>query len=141
LTLRYDQAIGTQDWVQTYDNGFGGDDNAYALALNGSSTVYVTGRSLNPGSFNDIVTLRYDQTAGGSLKVQSFNGTANDNDGGVALTGGSRAHVIGPAANAGVGLDYALLVYKSNFTPDQQMFFDGPGHLDDIPAAIVSSGG
>ncbi|MBI4546888.1 MAG: T9SS type A sorting domain-containing protein [Ignavibacteriae bacterium] len=139
LTIRYDAADGNADWVLRYDGEANGDDNAYALALNANSQLYVTGTSLQIGSFNDVVTLRYNQDGTGQVKVVSYNGTANDDDGGVKVTGGSKPYVLATSAGAGIGKDFAVIRYKANFTEEFDLRYNGPANSDDIPYAIVAA--
>jgi hypothetical protein len=142
LTVNYDAATGAENWTSRYDGGNGGDDNAYAIALQGTGRVYVTGRSLNVGSFNDFVTIRMSQANGSVNWVSSYNGTANDNDGAVAIFGGNNPYVLGPSGGAGVGQDFALVQYNGGSgAQDQELRFNGPGNRDDIPSAITSFGG
>lgn len=135
-------AAGTVDWVARYNGTADGDDQAYAIALNGSSSVFVTGRSLQTGSFNDMVTVRYLQGSGNEDWASAYNGTANDDDGGVAITGSSKPYALGSSAGAGVGQDYALPQYKeSNGAENFSVRYNGAANSDDVPHAIISSGG
>ncbi|MBI1803699.1 MAG: T9SS type A sorting domain-containing protein [Ignavibacteriae bacterium] len=141
-TIRYDAPTGDTLWVSRYNGTANGDDQAYAIAIQSNTRVYVTGRSLQVGSFNDIVTVRYNFGTGNENWVSAYNGTANDNDGGVALSGGGSPYVLGPSAGAGVGVDYALIQYNgSNGNENFNVRYNGPGNSDDIPHAVISSGG
>jgi hypothetical protein len=60
-TLRYD-AFGNQLWVQHYNGPANTTDNAYSLAVDGSSNVYVTGRSFGSVGSYDYATIKYNQT-------------------------------------------------------------------------------
>jgi len=136
LTIRYDNG-GVAHWVSRYTGPAGGDDQAYAISL-GSSRVYVTGRSLQTGSFNDIVTVRYAQGSGAENWVSSYNGTANDDDGGLAVTAGTNPYVVGYSAGAGIGYDYALIKYNgSSGSEEFSLRYNGPANSDDIPAEVI----
>ncbi|HEY6191241.1 MAG TPA: T9SS type A sorting domain-containing protein [Bacteroidota bacterium] len=142
LTVNYDAATGAENWNSRYDGGVAGDDNAYAISLQSTSRVYVTGRSLNVGSFNDFVTIRMNQANGAVNWVSSYNGTANDNDGAVAMLGGNNPYVLGPSGGAGVGQDYALVQYNGGTgNQSSELRFNGPGNRDDVPSAIATFGG
>jgi uncharacterized delta-60 repeat protein len=57
-TIKYDSA-GVQQWVATY-NGLGSSaDEAYAIAVDGASNVYVTGTSVGSGTDFDYATIKY----------------------------------------------------------------------------------
>jgi hypothetical protein len=62
-TLKYDPA-GNQLWVRSYNGPGNSDDWAYALALDGSGNVYVTGWSYGSGTDFDYATIKYVQTPG-----------------------------------------------------------------------------
>ncbi|MBI1806029.1 MAG: T9SS type A sorting domain-containing protein [Ignavibacteria bacterium] len=141
-TIKYASSDGGVDWVSRYNGTADGDDQAYAISVQSTSRVYVTGRSLQTGSFNDIVTVRYNQGTGDESWLSAYNGTANDDDGGVAISGGNNPYVIGPSAGAGVGLDYATVQYNgSNGNENFSLRYNGTANGDDVPYAIVSSGG
>ncbi len=138
LTIRLDATTGDTVWTSRYDGAAHKQDEAYALALNGSSTVFVTGKSVESGSFNDLTTIRINQTNGGGLKVDSYNGPGNDEDVGISILGGNKPHVIGPSAGAGTGYDYTLIELSATDNENFVLRYDGPTHVDDVPADIAS---
>jgi hypothetical protein len=141
LTIRYNGTTGVPVWISRYDGGVNGNDHAYALSLQSSSRVFVTGKSVQPGSFNDIGTVRYNQNNGAEGWVADYNGTANDDDGGIATVGGGSPYVLGYASNAGVGRDFAILQYNgSNGSLGTNFVYNGTGNSTDAPAAIAASG-
>jgi hypothetical protein len=140
LTLRYN-GTGVLQWASRYDGAAGADDQAYAIAVQGSSRVYVTGRSLVPGSFNDILTVRYNPNNGAQNWASAYNGTAYDDDGAVGMLGGSSPYVLGYSAGAGTGKDYALVQYDGgNGDINVSWRYNGPANGDDVPVAIGSAG-
>lgn len=140
LTFRYNQSNGGLVWVARYDDPSNGDDHATSISTQ-SSRVFVSGRALGIGSFNDIVTVRYNQSNGAENWVSTYNGPANDDDGGVAVIGGGTTSVLGMSRGTGVGQDYVLLKIDGSGNVDEAVRYNGIGNTDDIPAAIVSSGG
>ncbi|MBI5215023.1 MAG: SBBP repeat-containing protein [Ignavibacteriae bacterium] len=140
LTIKYDTA-GNEQWVSRYNGNANSDDMACAIAISGTTRVYVTGRSLQVGSSNDIVTVNYNMSTGAEDWVSILNGTANDEDAGVAILGGNNPHVIGKSTGYGVKYDYVFQEIKgSNGDENWNTRYNGSGNADDIPAAIVSSG-
>ncbi len=143
-TIKY--ASDVFQWVSRYDGSAGGDDQAYSIAVNGSGSggkVFVTGKSLGIGSANDFVTIRYRQDNGSEDYVQRYNGAANDEDAAVAVTGGARPYVLGSSVGVGTGKDFAIVQYNNNGTGTLrwETRYSAPANGDDIPAAMVLSGG
>jgi hypothetical protein len=52
----------TQAWVARYDGGFADDDGAWAMAVDSSENIYITGYSWGNGTSSDYATIRYDST-------------------------------------------------------------------------------
>src|ERR1017187_2559848 len=68
-----------QAWVQRYNGPGNGDDEATAVAVDGSNNVIVTGFSIGSGSGYDYATIRYSG-AGVPLWTNRYNGPGNGND-------------------------------------------------------------
>jgi len=67
ITLKYD-STGQNVWTLRYDGPAHNGDVAYAMALDNSNNIYITGESYGSGTDYDYVTIKY---------VQFFNGDAN----------------------------------------------------------------
>ena len=68
-TIKYNSA-GVQQWLVRYDGGGGGDD-AYAMFLDESGSLYVTGESrapVSPYSY-DYLTIKYNVYTGDSVNT------------------------------------------------------------------------
>ncbi len=142
LTIRYNGTTGDTVWTARYAGPAGGDDQAYAMSLQSGTRVYVSGKSVNAGSFTDFVTVRYNQSNGNLAWAASYNGPANDDDGAVAMTGGGSPLLAGPSTGIGTGKDYALVeINGGSGSETQSLRYDGPIHDDDIPSAVASQGG
>jgi hypothetical protein len=141
VTLHYSGATGAGIDTAVYNGPANGDDDAYDMAFNKTtspSRLYITGKSLNLGSFNDFVTLKY--SLGLSLDwVSTFNGSANDDDAAVKIAGATNPWVVGPTASAGVGLDYGIVEYNGNSGNQLQsaLYNNGSANLDEIPADVA----
>ena len=110
VTLKY-APNGELKWAVRYNGPNSGEDYPYAIAVDGSGNVYVTGRSfvsnLSKGLFNfDYATVKYDQ-GGGLVWASRYNSAGNRNDvskdvkiapdGYIYVTGYSDAeYVLGP---------------------------------------------
>jgi uncharacterized delta-60 repeat protein len=79
ITIKYD-ARGVQQWIATYDNSFGGEDQAKWLKLDLTGNVYVTGSSgegVSPLWAKDVLTIKY-KNSGQQLWTARFDGQAYD---------------------------------------------------------------
>lgn len=96
VTIKYDSA-GNQQWIVDYDN-LNGDDIPYAIAVDPSGVVWITGTSYDGGGDeNDMVTICYS-TNGAQQWIRDYDNTfgddtafaiASDQSGNVYITGSS----------------------------------------------------
>ena len=73
-----DNTSGIEQWVARY-NGFDGNDEAQAIAIDKSGNIYVTGYSEKSIGSYDFATVKYNN-AGTQQWVTSFNGPGNGLD-------------------------------------------------------------
>lgn len=131
-TLKYNSS-GSQQWASRYNGPANSDDIAYALAVDISGGVYVTGGSAGSGTGSDHATIKYDPN-GGQLWASRYNGPANGNDtaNSLAIDGSGNVYVTGSSLGSGSGLDYATLKYTSTGSQSWASRYNGPGNGDDI---------
>jgi uncharacterized delta-60 repeat protein len=113
-TLKYG-ADGSLLWEKRY-NGLGdGSDYAYAIAVDASGNVCVTGQSSGSGTGYDYATIRYDAN-GNELWVARYNGPGNGYDiaTAIALDALDNVYVTGSSAGSGTGYDYATVKYDAS---------------------------
>jgi hypothetical protein len=114
-TIKYTKK-GAPLWVARFDGPVSGDDTASALALDGSSNVYVTGTSIGNGTGKDYATLKYNPT--GSLQwIARFNGPINSSDAAAALAVHQMSHnvyVTGSSLGNGTANDFATVKHDGN---------------------------
>jgi len=140
LTIKY-QSSGDTAWVRRYNGPSNGNDVAYALALDGSGNVYVTGFSSNSGMGKDYATLKYDQN-GNQIWVKNYNGPGNDADwaNGIAVDPWGNIYVTGVSRGEGTYYDYLTLKYDPDGDTLWVRRYDGPESGDNYANAIALDG-
>ncbi len=112
-TIKYN-SNGDSSWVRRYDYGPGGnrDDRAFALALDRSGNVYVTGWS-SSSLFNDYATIKYN-SAGNQLWLMRYNGAGNYNDDAVdmSIDNFGNVFVTGASWSDSSNTDYTTIKYS-----------------------------
>ena len=133
-TIKY-YPNGDTAWLRIYAWQEGYPDEAYALTVDGSGNVYVTGMS-----FNDYATIKYYPN-GDTAWVRRYNGPGNDYDAAVALTvdESGNVYVTGETDSSGIS-DYATIKYYSNGDTAWVRRYNGPGNSNDYAYAIAVDG-
>ena len=128
-------------WVRRYDGPGNSNDIAYAVAVDGSGNVYVTGYSIGSGTGSDFATVKYDSD-GDALWVKRYNGPGNSSDAAVAIAvdGSGNVYVTGWSYGSGTGKDYAIIKYESDGDTAWIRRYDGPANSVDEPTAIAVDG-
>ncbi len=139
-TIKYNSS-GAQQWVARYNGPASGDDIPYAIAVDGSGNVYVTGSSTGSGSGLDYATVKYN-SSGAQQWVSRYNGPANFNDIAYALSvdGTGNVYVTGSSLGSGTGLDYATVKYNASGAQLWVSRYNGPANSDDIAYALSVDG-
>ena len=135
VTIKYD-TYGTEKWVKTYNGPGNGDDVAYAMAVDSSGNVYVTGESKGNGTYKDYATVKYD-TYGNEVWIARYNGSGNSDDSAYAITidGNGNTYVTGGSINC--PSDYATIKYDVNGNAVWIATYNGPANGSDIANAIA----
>ncbi|MEO0110260.1 MAG: SBBP repeat-containing protein, partial [candidate division WOR-3 bacterium] len=113
-TIKYN-ASGTQLWVARYNGPENNYDEGFALAVDNSGNVYVTGSSVGSGISEDYATIKYDAN-GNQLWVARYNGPGNNTDQAFALAvdNSGNVYVAGYSLAPGTSYDYATIKYYEN---------------------------
>lgn len=130
--------LGDTLWVRNYDYTTE-SDRAYAIALDGSNNVYVTGKSDgDPSSVinDDVLTIKYDQN-GVFQWASRYNGTGNGIDEGrkIKVTSTGNVYVSGKAYN-GTNTDYIVIKYNSSGVQQWASIYNGGGNDECSEMAI-----
>ena len=136
-TIKYN-SDGQQQWVARYDGPAHDGDDAYAIALDSSGNVYVTGVDVGSGTGADYATIKYN-SAGQQQWVARYNGPANGDDYAFALAVDTSGNVYatGQSRGAGVNFDYATVKYDSTGQQQWVARYHGPGTGGDAASGIA----
>jgi len=145
ITVAYSGA-GAPLWTNRY-NGLGSGNNyAYAIAVDSSGNVFVTGDSLGPNGLDyDRATIAYSNT-GTPLWTNRYKGAAGGEDyiRSGAITAGSNGQVVvtggSSTTNFPYNYDYSTVAYTTAGTPLWTNSYNGPGNRDDVPTAVSIAG-
>lgn len=133
-TIKY-TPDGDTAWARFY-NGTGNDeDRAYALAVDGSGNVYVTGASWG-AYYNDYATVKYNAD-GVQQWVARYNGPANADDYAFDLKIDSQGNVYITGYSGGNGYDYATIKYDSAGEEEWVARYNGPAGLNDYAMKLA----
>jgi hypothetical protein len=132
---------GDTAWVRRYNGPGNGWDFAFAIAVDGSGNVYVTGWSGSSGTFNDYATVKYYPN-GDTAWVRRYNGPGNDWDDAtaIAVDGSNNVYVTGFSGGSGTRDDYATIKYYSNGDTAWVRRYNGPRNGWDWAYAIAVDG-
>jgi len=115
ITIKYD-SLGNLLWVRKYYGPANHGNQAFAIILDPSNNVYVTGLSLGSGgTSHDYATIIYD-TNGNKIWEARYDGqignvdTASD----IALDSSGNVYVTGSSVGLNSGFDYATVKYLSH---------------------------
>ena len=136
-TLKYSSA-GALLWTRRYSRG-GSGNYAYALAVDNSGNVLVTGTSFGVGGLaSDYVTIKYSN-AGLPLWTNLYHGPGTGYDRAylIAAGGNGNVFVAGQSKGSDGTFDYATIAYSSAGVPLWTNRYHGSGNGDDRASAIV----
>jgi uncharacterized delta-60 repeat protein len=139
-TIQYSGA-GVPLWTNRYNGPGNGGDFPYAVAVDVSNNVIVTGYSDGGGYNYDYATIKYS-SAGAPLWTNRYNGPGNSDDYGQAVTVDGNGDVIVTGYSYGTesDLDYATIKYSSAGVPLWTNRYNGPGNGSDYAVAVAVDG-
>src|ERR1035437_5523396 len=125
-----------QAWAQRYNGPANGNDWAYAMAVDGSNNVIVTGASTDSGGWRDFATIKYS-SVGVPLWTNRYNGPGNGDDKAfaVAVDGNNDVIVTGYST-----WDYATIKYSSDGVPLWTNRYTGELNGTDAATALAVDG-
>ena len=128
-----------EQWVARYDGPASDSDKAYAIAVDGSGNVYVTGGSQDNATNEDYATVKYDAN-GVQQWVARYDGPASNIDQAraIAVDQFENVYVTGPSKGNGTFEDYATV--KSDASGAEQWVARYGGPARDLAEAIKVDG-
>ncbi len=116
LTIKYD-SDGTRQWVSRFDGAGQDNDAAYAICVDASGNVYVSGRSQSVpySSDHDYVTVKY-AADGTELWAVAYDGRAHRDDRAHAMTldDAGNVYVTGSSEDTPGVMDFATVMYDTD---------------------------
>jgi uncharacterized delta-60 repeat protein len=137
-TIKYNSA-GQKQWVARYNGPGSGEDDAVAVATDGSGNVYVTGQSIGAGTYADYATIKYN-SAGQQQWVARYHRLVSDLAKAIAVDSSGNVYVTGRSTGAGTNWDYATVKYNSAGQQQWVARYNGPGNGWDEAHAISVDG-
>jgi hypothetical protein len=139
-TIKY-QPDGDTAWIRRYTGAGNGNDEAEAIAVDGSGSVYVTGGGLAGVSSRDYITIKYHPNGDTAwVRVYDAPGNATDEANAMAVDGSGNVYITGRSEAGGTLNDYATIKYLSNGDTAWVRRYNGPGNGDDKAKALVVDG-
>jgi hypothetical protein len=124
-------------WVRRYNGPANESDGAYALAVDDSGNVYVTGGGCGSGTEPDYVTIKYSPN-GDTAWVRRYDGpgTSEDISCAIAVDDSLNVYVTGWSKGSGYHRDYATVKYYPNGDTAWVRRYNGPVNGDDLAYVV-----
>jgi uncharacterized delta-60 repeat protein len=125
-------------WVKRYDGPANLNDLAYALAVDVSGNVYVTGQSRNDATHDDYITIKY-LSNGDTSWVRRYNGPTDYEDVACDVAVDNSGNVLVTGVSNGIGTydDWATIKYYPNGDTAWARRYNGPDNLWDGASALA----
>jgi uncharacterized delta-60 repeat protein len=138
ITVKYN-SDGVVQWVRTYNGTINGGDYSFAVAIDASDNVYVTGRS-DRGSptLSDMTTVKYNP-AGVLQWAVHYNGPGNGVDEGLAITldNLNNVYVAGRCMGSGTGQDMVIIKYNNSGVQQWAQNYNGTANSTDAASSMA----
>jgi uncharacterized delta-60 repeat protein len=133
-TIKYD-TNGNIEWIEKYEGTY--DDYGKAIAVDNLGNIYVIGGTFNPGTRDDYITIKYNNS-GVEQWVRYFGilDAATDEAHAIAVDNLGNVYITGEGAND-YGYDYATVKYDSLGIEHWVAWYDGGMYERDVAVAVA----
>jgi len=138
-TLKYN-SLGEEQWVARYNGPANAEDLAYAIAVDDSGNVYVTGESSDSLTYTDYATVKYN-SSGVQDWVERYDGAVYYDIGiDIGLDNAGNVYVTGESYSLNTDYDYVTLKYDNGGVQKWIAKYNGTGNSYDYPNDMVVDG-
>ncbi len=141
VTIKY-SSDGVEQWAASYIKPGSSSNAAFAITLDETGNIYVTGGS-GGGVSSDIVTVKYN-TDGIEQWVSNYNGSGNASDSpyDITLDEAGNVYVAGTTTGSSTANDIVTIQYNPSGVEQWAVTYNGPANGDDFAydMALDSSG-
>ena len=141
-TVKYN-TNGLQQWVALYNGPGNGSDLAFAIALDNSGNVYVTGSDQKKATeYNaDYLTVKYN-SAGVQQWTARYNGIFNDNDeaNDIVVDKSGNVYITGWTNGVSPAWDMTTIKYSASGAQQWVKTYNGPKDSADVGNKIALDG-
>lgn len=141
VTIKYNPANGDTVWTRRYNGPVNGGDESYAIGIDNSGNIFVTGNSDQGGTTADIVTVKYTPSGNPTVDVISLpqfqkpNALKIDGAGNVYITGITR--ITGSSVS---DEDYITVKYNNSLAFQWSKTYNGTANNRDNAVGLVVDG-
>ncbi len=135
-TIKYDPNGGAV-WVSRFDGPANSYDQPWAIAVDDSGNVYITGGSTGSGTSVDYATIKYNPS-GDTAWVRRYNGLGNAGDyaHSIIVDGSGNVYVTGQSYGSGTDWDFATIKYDPDGDTVWIRRYNGSGNSGDVAWAV-----
>jgi len=139
LTIKYSSS-GVPVWTNRYNGPANGNDYAFAVAIDRTGNVFVTGHSATSSSEDgnsDMATVAYSST-GALLWTNRYHGPGNGSGGNaIATDKNGNVFVAGSSSGIADNYDFVTIAYSGAGSPLWTNRYDGTGNSYDSPRRLA----
>jgi uncharacterized delta-60 repeat protein len=135
-TVKYN-SNGVFQWAAIFDGTAHREDIPYALAVDSSGNVYVTGSSQSSAGDRDFVTIKYNANGAALWTMRWDGGFGDDIARALKIDNSGNVYVAGSGRGNSTGLDFVTIKYNRNGVQQWLQTYNGPGNGDDTPSALA----